>query len=149
MRDVTDEYKKRMSSDKNGWIFEDGYKTDDHIEEIRVAKWIQETIGGSIVLLAETDGIYMGKRADYLWNKRLWELKTIRSAKAADSAVRKALQQIRDKPGGIILRVENSKDSTTRIESVVKERIRKSGRFSVDVMNIRNWKIEKVVRYEQ
>ena len=40
---------------------------------------------------------------DYIWNNKLWDLKTISNEKAANSALRKGVNQIFDNPGGVML----------------------------------------------
>lgn len=144
--DVTDEYLNRKMN-KGQFIIEEGYNKSCHINEVKMAKWIYSTFGGDITVLVETENVYKGKRADYLWNDCYWELKNTGSAKAVDSALRKGLQQINEKPGGIILDLGKCKDSISRIESVIKERIRKSCRFSIDIIIVHHHSFEKVLRY--
>ena len=145
--DITDEYTINADTERGKFIIEEGYRKTERKKEIAVARWIFQTFGGNITLLAETDSVYMGKRADYLWRGKLWELKNTGSAKAIDSALRKALQQIRENPGGVIIDIGKSRDAIKCIESVINERVRKSCRFSLDIMIIKNKTLLKVLRY--
>lgn len=113
-----------------------------------MANWLHDVFGGDILLLAETGGIYGTKRPDFDWCGKFWELKTLKSEKSIDSAVRKAIGQIYDNPGGIILDFGKNTVSVNRIESAIKSRIDASCRFKVDVMIICAKKLQKVIRYE-
>ena len=147
--EVTEEYWENAIPGEGSIIIEIGYDEAQRETEVKMAKWIHKTFGGNIVLLRETDRIYEGKRADYLWKDRLWELKNTGSAKSVDSVLRKALKQIRENPGGVIIDFGKSKDSIARIESAIGERIRKSCRFSLDVMILQHGKMTKVIRYKK
>lgn len=82
--------------------YENGYRSKTHKEEINVANQIRELFGGKIVLLKEsqTPGMQM---PDMLWKGKQWEIKSISTEKAADSALRKAIKQIHGNQGGVIL----------------------------------------------
>lgn len=147
--DVTAEYLENAIPGEGSVIIETGYDESQREVEVKMAKWIHKTFGGNIILLKETDKVYEGKRADYLWRDRLWELKNTGSAKSVDSVLRKALKQIRENPGGVIIDFGKSKDSIARIESAISERIRKSCRFSIDVMVLKHGKVVKVIRYKK
>ena len=87
--------------------YENGYRTKGHKTEINVANQIHEKFGGKLVLLKEANSQGV-KTPDYLWRGKLWELKSISTATAADNAVRSAIKQIRNNPGGIILQCAES-----------------------------------------
>lgn len=145
--DVTKEYLDNATPNEGSIGYEQGYKQEAHSEEIVMANFLLETFGGDITLVAEKPEGYMLKRPDYIWNNKHWELKSAGSAKSIDSLLRKAFQQIHDNPGGVIIDMGNCKDSIGRIESAVEERVRKSCRFKIDVIIIRNASVEKIVRY--
>ena len=145
--DVTKEYLYNATPNEGSINYEQGYKKEAHSDEIDMAMLLLETFGGDITLLAEKPEGYMLKRPDYIWNNKKWELKSAGSAKSIDSLLRKAFQQIHDNPGGVIVDMGNCKDSISRIESTIEERVRKSCRFKIDVIIIRNALVEKIVRY--
>ena len=147
--DVTQEYIKKATPKQGRLLYEDDYDKESHKEEVNLAKWLLNTFGGEIILLSESGGTFGAKRSDFEWRGRYWELKTLKSEKSIDSALRKAISQIYDKPGGVILDFGNNKAvSMAKIESAVKSRIEVSCRFNIDVMVIRFGKIEKVFRYK-
>lgn len=115
--------------------------------EIRVANQIHEQLGGEIVLLQESDvpGI---KRPDIMWMGKEWEIKSISSAKAADSALRKAIKQIKENPGGVIFDVADGVDVQQLIE-VIDARATRSKTFEADIIAIKNGKLIFARRYKK
>ena len=101
--DVTEQYINMAVPGDVRILYESGYNHNRHDEEISMATWIYDNLGGEIILLSETGGTFGARRSDYEWKGRYWELKTIKSEKSVDSALRKAISQIYDKPGGVIL----------------------------------------------
>lgn len=114
-KDVTDRYLANANPRMGKVRYENGYRTKNHKAEIVVANQIREQFGGKFVLLKEknTQGT---KTPDYLWRGKMWELKTISTAKAADNAVRSAVKQIRNNPGGVILQCTDS----ANVDEVIK-----------------------------
>lgn len=99
-KDVTQEY--QSAAQRTGKIrYESGYKQYTHKAEIKAAEILHSAFGGKIVLLNESNK-QGEKTPDYLWNRKSWEQKTISSAKAADSALRGAMKQIKNNPGGVV-----------------------------------------------
>lgn len=84
---------------------------------------------------------------DYLWNGKYWELKTITTEKAADSALRKALKQIENKPGGIILDFQKKDKDFNLLLTIIDRRMQRS-KVCGDVMIILDSKI-KIYRYKK
>lgn len=132
--DVSRQYQESAKPKTGKLRFENGYKQGVHKREIDIAHHIWETFGGDITLLKEsnTNGV---KTPDYLWNKKLWELKSISTEKAADSAVRSALKQIKGKPGGVILQCAAGID-TNKLLHVVDMRALRKADFQFDVLAI-------------
>lgn len=145
--DVTDSYQKRKYPGQGKIIYTDGYDNEKHQEEIKVAQWLHDNLGGDIKLLNESqqDGI---KMPDYEWNGKLWELKSTSTEKAANSAIRKAIKQIQENPGGIILNYETDIDLQEAI-SVIEKRMKgsKEGDIPVDVMILNKGKLVAALRY--
>lgn len=132
--DVSRQYRESAKPKTGKLRFEDGYKQGAHKREIDIAHHIWGTFGGDITLLKEsnTNGV---KTPDYLWNKKLWELKSISTEKAADSAVRSALKQIKGNPGGVILQCAAGID-TNKLLHVVDMRALRKADFRFDVLAI-------------
>lgn len=70
------------------------------------------------------------------------------TATSTDNAVKKALKQIYDNPGGIILDYKKH-EIADEILAVVRRRIERSGLSSVDVIFLRDGKPAKIIRYKK
>lgn len=97
---------------------DDGYDKGKHILEIKFADWLHSTMGGNIRLLAEStvNGV---KRPDYLWKNKLWDLKSLTTEKAANSAIHSGLKQIRENPGGIFLNYDEYTPDMESLKTVI------------------------------
>lgn len=137
----------RTAAPKSGTItYEVGYIEKTHMSEIKVAQWLHDNLGGNIVLLQENLG--GAKKADYLWREKLWELKNVSSAKAADSAVRTAIKQISENPGGIIIYCTDNKIKFAELQRIVDARMKRSGKFQTDILMIMEDELIKALRYK-
>lgn len=117
VKDVSSKYTETAKPHTGKVRYENGYRKKNHKAEIEVANQIRELFGGKIVLLKEENS--QGVRTpDYLWRGKLWELKSVSTEKAADSAVRSAIKQIRKNPGGVILQCADGVDFYKIIETV-------------------------------
>lgn len=146
-KDVTKKYidsaKPRMGKVR----YENGYRFKNHKEEINVANQIRELFGGKIVLLKEsqTPGI---KMPDMLWKGKQWEIKSISTEKAADSALRKAIKQIHGNQGGVIFDVADGIDKQKLID-VLDARATRSKSFNADIIALHNESVLFVRRYKK
>jgi hypothetical protein len=109
--------------------------------------WLHNYFGGDIRLNSERSGTYGAKTADFEWRGKLWELKTIKSERAIDSALRKGISQIFENPGGVILDFGKHPVKLNAIVKAVKSRIEVSCRFQIDVIVIYNEELQMVLRY--
>ena len=116
--------------------YANGYRTKDHKTEIDVANRLREQFGGKIMLLKES-GMPSVKTPDMLWRGRQWEIKSIVTEKAADSALRKAIKQIHDNQSGVIFDVAGGVDTQTLI-SILDARANRSKSFNADIIAFRN-----------
>lgn len=145
---VTDEYLQRHFDGASRVITESGYTQKRHEREIMIAQWLCDTFGGNIVLISEDGSQYGEKRADYIWEGKYWELKTVHTLKAIDSSLRKGITQIHDKPGGIILELEKIKSPLGAVRGAIDNRISISCRIPLDIMIIQNKNLLEVIRYK-
>lgn len=145
MLDVLEEYQRNAKPGAGTLTYGEGYRISHHAEEIKTAQWLRENLGGDIVLLQENLG--GEKKPDYIWNQKQWELKSISTEKAADSAVRGALKQIEQVPGGIIIDCGDGVKSYTSLQEIVVKRIQRSCHFDVDVLILKDGKLSHVLRY--
>lgn len=147
--DVKQEYFRSASSSEGKVIIEEGVDRIAEKDAIDNAETISKFFGNDIEVLAEINEPNV-KTADYIWKNKLWEQKTVSSANAVDSAVRKALKQIEANPGGIVLDVSNNKDSLNDIYKVLASRIhRRQFDEPIDIILIENKKIVSVIRHKK
>lgn len=149
--DVTSEYLEKSTPGKGNIEFDGGYKEGKHINEIKCANWLVDTFGGDIKLLNESDQISV-KTPDYLWNGKLWDLKTTQTEKAADSAIRHGIKQIIDNPGGMILDYGDNDISIDDLRKIISARVSRSQTIyegGIDIIVKRNGKKVKVFRYKK
>ena len=145
--DVTDEYRNKATPGKGSLIREAGYIDSLHKEEIEMAQWLIKELGGDISLIKEANGAYSISRPDYMWHDHYWELKTLSTVKSVDSALRKAVRQIHDRPGGVILDFGKNSINIPGVESAIKSRLEAICRFSIDVIIVSKNNLVKVLRY--
>lgn len=132
IKDVSEDYLKTVNRSTGNLKYEEGYRQKDHNVEILVANQIKEQFGGEIILLKEKNS-QKEKTPDYLWRGKQWELKSITTAKAADSAVRSAMKQINENPGGIVLQCIDDSDIKKVIE-IVDARVKRNLMFDFDII---------------
>lgn len=145
---VIDEYLKKANPGKGKIEYDDNYSVKRHKQEIRFAQWIFDNYGGDIRLLQESqeDGV---KTADYLWNEKLWELKTRSNEKGADSAVREARKQIIENPGGLFINYGDNDISLEKVNESIKNRVKRYKTFVMDIFVINKGKVLEVLRYKK
>ncbi len=147
--DVLEEYLRTATPGRGSITYDEGYNRTRHAAEIKTAQWLHDTLGGDIVLLNESN-MQGQKMPDYLWRNCYWDLKTLSSEKAANSAIRHGLQQIRDNPGGLILDVGDLNVSLDELNAVIGKRMQWNQiKTAVDIMVIQKEKIIEVLRYQK
>lgn len=146
--DVTPRYYGTANPGKGTITHEERFSLAKHPEEIEMANFLHNMFGGEIRLLNEVN-IQNVKTADFLWNKKLWDLKTVTTEKAADSAIRKGLKQIKSNPGGVILDYRKRNISLESLLEVVDSRMRRGIEKETDIMIILEEKKVKVYRYKK
>ena len=81
------------------------------------------------------------KSPDYIWNGKMWDLKTLQTVKAIDSALRHGVKQIKNNPGGILLNFSDIDLDLSDIASLILNRLRRSafrhGRDNSAILNIK------------
>lgn len=145
-KDVTDEYTHNRYPKQGSLIYDEGYNFKDSQEEINIANWIFNNLGGEIRVLKESTEECV-KTPDYIWNDKFWELKSPTTAKAIDNAVRKGISQIGDNPGGIILNVKNDVDEQEIINYIEKRVKNSANDKKFDILIIKDKKLFMVIRY--
>lgn len=148
VQNVMPEYLRKATPGAGSIVTDAGYNKNAHADEMKTAQWLLKNFGGNIVLLNESDN-EGEKRADYLWNGQLWDLKSTTTAKAADSAIRKGLKQIKENPGGIILDYGNNAVSLDELQKTIDSRMLRGGGNDADIIVIKNGQAVKILRYKK
>lgn len=146
-KDVTQEY--RNATKRTGKLrYESEYKRSTHKAEIEAANILHSTFGGKIILLKESNE-QGEKTPDYLWNRKLWEQKSISSSKAADSALRTGMKQIRGNPGGVVLSCADGIDYQELILQMDDRALRGKLSYQFDVIALKNGAFWFARRYKK
>lgn len=145
---VLAEYQERARPGSGAISYEDGYKIAGHSAEIKIAQHLQQKFGGDITLLKEScvRGV---KRPDYLWNGELWELKSASSINAVDQEFRKALKQIGQSSGGVIIDLNTSEIELYKVVTALERRFIRSKIDRVDVLIKQQDDYVLVLRYKK
>ena len=147
--EVSAEYMDNATPNEGTITFDDGYNPDRHVNEIKIAEWLHAKYGGDIKLINEST-VNNEKRADFLWREKLWDLKTVSTEKAANTAIKRGLQQIKQNPGGIILDYGDIEISMEELEKVIAKRMQwlHEG-SSADIMIVKDGEVVKILRYKK
>lgn len=153
--DVTYRYYDDATPGKGNITLQDGYDLKMHdLEkewEMPIAKLLHRRFGGDITLLAEINENRV-KTADYLWNESLWELKSPSNYSGINSRLRKALQQINNNPGGVIINLGNRKNiDWNLVYEYMSRRLSASwdNDSFLDVMIVARGKVSIILRYSK
>lgn len=147
--EVSAEYMDNATPNEGTITFDDGYNPDRHVDEIKMAEWLHAKYGGDIKLINEST-VNNEKRADFLWREKLWDLKTVSTEKAANTAIKRGLQQIKQNPGGIILDYGDIEISMEELEKVIAKRMQwlHEG-SSADIMIVKDGEVVKILRFKK
>lgn len=144
---VMAEYLRNAAAGSGTLQYGTGYNVAKHPAEIKTAQWLHENLGGDIVLLQETGGLNE-KMPDYLWQGKYWELKSVSTGKAVDSALRSALKQIAENPGGVVIDCTDD-ISLDVLTTNIQLRITRSAPFGLDVLVTQRDMLVKALRYKK
>lgn len=147
--DVLKEYLQNASPGQGSIAYDADYRADKHKDEINIANWLHDHLGGDIRLLNEST-VQCQKMPDYLWSGKLWDLKTVTTEKAANTAIKRGLEQIKTNPGGVILNYGEYDISLEELQKVIDKRMQwLSDGGKADVLVIKNGKMVKALRYKK
>lgn len=146
-QNVLSEYIREARPGEGEIKYAEGYDFGHHKDEVKMAQWLHDNLGGDIVLLGESR-VVGEKTPDYIWRDRLWDLKTISSEKAANSAIRHGIKQISNNPGGIILDSGNNSLAQSTLCEVIDKRMGwYDANGSIDILVLANGKLIAAKRY--
>ena len=83
---------------------DDYYDKNDHTKKLEYARWLLKKFDGIVYLVTESDEKNT-KSPDFIWDGRLWDLKTPVGCgkRTIDNQFKKIHKQIGNNPGGIII----------------------------------------------
>ena len=136
---ITMEYLTKARPGKGSFVNELEGLEDKHPEEVTFAKLIYNIFGGDIVRrreLRNSDGSLSGFNPDYLWNGKLWDLKTPTTTKKTtlDKRIKHGLEQIGDNPGGLMLDFGKNSMSFEEAEKMATEILNARAKSPTDVI---------------
>ena len=94
-------------------------------------------------LLSSADGV------DKIKNMAEMLLGSTTTEKSADSALRNALKQILENPGGVILDYGDNEVSIQDIEKIVIRRLERQEKCTADILILNHGKIVRAIRYKK
>ena len=132
-----DDFKSLFTAGKGKIAYDDNYKINgkENKAEIEAAKWLSRVFGGDITLLTN----YYDKICpDYLWNGRLWDLKSPKTTKGIDKLVQHGLRQIALFPGGVLVDCSHIGIDTNEAINIAFHRLERSGKDKNTKIIIKN-----------
>ena len=148
-RDVWSEYNRKKKPGTGLVEFEEGYKIKTHKVEIEFSKWIHDNLGGDLTLLVDDNKPNKVNTADYIWNGKLWELKTASTEKSVKSSLKKGLKQISSNLGGIMLDFGSNDFSIDLLKHFIEDRMHWYVEQNVDIMIVEHGRMISVFRYKK
>ena len=113
-------------------------------DEFEVARLLSRTLGGHIAPLGELR-ISGNPDPDFLWRDKLWELKKPKCIKRVLRRLHKAVYQIRENPGGIVLDITHINDDLDFLLSKVSLLLLEQETPVIDVIIIKNNTLIKIL----
>ena len=144
--DVLDEYIKNATPGEGVITRDVDLFEKTHADEIAFADWLLATLGGRIHIYQEHTGV---KCPDYLWNGKLWDLKTVTTEKAAKDAIRSGHKQIKMDPGGVILNYAEHEISMDLLEKEIHDKMKWYKNITIDIMIVQAGRLMRVIRYKK
>ena len=146
--DVTDEYIEKAMPGTGLLTHDAGCEDGEHEDELKFAEWVHNTLGGDIHVRKEANQQNV-KDPDYMWNGKLWDLKTVSTEKAANTAVQRGIDQIKHNPGGVMLDYNTNHVNLSTLELILDRRMKWYHDITADIMVVSNNEVVKVYRYKR
>ena len=148
--EVQDEYEKNATPGEGKLTHDKGCTEERYKDELDFAEWIHNTFGGNIHVLEEKNEIKGKKNPDYLWNGKLWDLKTPESLNGVNGRIRHGLHQIEENPGGIMINMRKINDySYDELLRIINLRMQWVKDKTVDIMIVDKGQATKILRYKK
>lgn len=122
---ILNEYLEKATPGKGSITFEHGYKSKEDEAAHIYGKILHQKFGGDLEFRNRSNN---RRKSDYLWNGKFWDHKSVSSLKSADNQAHSILDQIRGKPGGMIVQCKG--DALTLplidLEQAIRNRLNRS-----------------------
>ena len=135
--DVTDEYIEKAMLGTGLLTHDAGCEDGEHEDELKFAEWVHNTLGGDIHVRKEANQQNV-KDPDYMWNGKLWDLKTFSTEKAANTAVQRGIDQIKHNPGSVMLDYNTNHVNLSTLELILDRRMKWYHDITADIMVVSN-----------
>ena len=125
---------------------DDYYGKNDHTNELECARWLVKKFGGVVYLVTESDEKNT-KSPDFIWDGRLWDLKTPVGCgkRTIDNQFKKIHKQIGNNPGGMIIDCSYTGLSIPHIIEAISKRVYLDN-FEGDIIVRKNNLIVRIIR---
>lgn len=144
--EVQDEYEATATPGKGVITRDSDYNEKKHKEEIDFADWLHNKYGGDIHIRQEhRDKEY----CDYIWRGKYWELKSPKSQKGTNSALRKGYSQVSENTGGVMIDYGEHDIDLDFIINAIEERMHWYHGDTIDIMLVHRGKVLKILRYKK
>lgn len=149
LEDVKQEYFKSASRKIGKVTVEENVRKKYEKEAIKSAQVLSEFFGDEIIVLEESK-INNVKNPDYLWRGKHWEQKKVSSVAAVDTALRNAMKQIEENPGGVVLDISDANGTLNDIYAIIANRVRRRMYDdTIDIILIEKGKIISILRHKK
>ena len=148
VEDVTKEYVRRSVPGKGRTVIHKGFDEERRKADLETAEWIVQSFGGEIRLLEEANipGILT---ADFEWNGKQWEAKTISSINSIDKQIRKGSNQVGASSGGLIIDISGRTIKKKEAVDEIVYRLPKRAKGNMDVIIRDGDTFVKALRYKR
>ncbi len=144
--EVQDEYEANATPGEGAITCDSDYNEKKHKEEIDFADWLHNKYGGDIHIRQEhRDKEY----CDYIWRGKYWELKSPKSQKGTNSALRKGYSQVSENTGGVMIDYGEHDIDLDFIMDAIEERMHWYHGDTIDIMLVHRGKVLKILRYKK
>lgn len=127
--DVTKIYLSEATPGKGNLTFEEGVLDEDK----KTTKWLYKTFGGDIKALKDINMDHV-ETPDAFWNGKYWEYKNPKTKNAIDKRLKKAVSQLGNEEGGIVLDLTGSELTHQELINTIIQRLPRRLKNSTDII---------------
>lgn len=144
--EVQDEYEANATPGEGTITRDSDYNEKKHKGEIDFADWLHNKYGGDIHIQQER---HDKEYPDYIWRGKYWELKSPKSQKGTNSALKKAYSQISENPGGVMIDYGDKDIDIEFIMRAIELRMQWYHGETIDIMLVHRGNVLKILRYKK